>query len=271
MITPIPNVNPIPVGKGVTVQGKALPNSDVIVKNRGVEYGGKADDKGIFSIPVPEILVNDVVEIFVKAPSTAVVSYTTSEAVSVQAQSSSSEATVNKDTPKTTESETTSDINDTIYTPEQMGVRTAQEFAAAVVVEKGMLTENSIEQLARLAEINTAANVVTLGSYVANSTSSYDQTAYRAGNTFYTMGSAGWDAIMDKLQELGVDSSEQFNEMWKINQKFLDNQIVKGKIFEYTVNPNNLDFKSYGYKEYTYLVENGYRLIQANERFKMVK
>ena len=271
VITPIPNVNPIPVGKGVTVQGKALPNSDVIVKNRGVEYGGKADDKGIFSIPVPEILVNDVVEIFVKAPSTAVVSYTTSEAVSVQAQSSSSEATVNKDTPKTTESETTSDINDTIYTPEQMGVRTAQEFAAAVVVENGMLTENSIEQLARLAEINTAANVVTLGSYVANSTSSYDQTAYRAGNTFYTMGSAGWDAIMDKLQELGVDSSEQFNEMWKINQKFLDNQIVKGKIFEYTVNPNNLDFKSYGYKEYTYLVENGYRLIQANERFKMVK
>lgn len=271
VITPIPNVNPIPVGKGVTVQGKALPNSDVIVKNRGVEYGGKADDKGIFSIPVPEILVNDVVEIFVKAPSTAVVSYTTSEAVSVQAQSSSSEATVNKDTPKTTESETTSDINDTIYTPEQMGVRTAQEFAAAVVVENGMLTEDSIEQLARLAEINTAANVVTLGSYVANSTSSYDQTAYRAGNTFYTMGSAGWDAIMDKLQELGVDSSEQFNEMWKINQKFLDNQIVKGKIFEYTVNPNNLDFKSYGYKEYTYLVENGYRLIQANERFKMVK
>ena len=271
VITPIPNVNPIPVGKGVTVQGKALPNSDVIVKNRGVEYGGKADDKGIFSIPVPEILVNDVVEIFVKAPSTAVVSYTTSEAVSVQAQSSSSEATVNKDTPKTTESETTSDINDTIYTPEQMGVRTAQEFAAAVVVENGLLTEDSIEQLARLAEINTAANVVTLGSYVANSTSSYDQTAYRAGNTFYTMGSAGWDAIMDKLQELGVDSSEQFNEMWKINQKFLDNQIVKGKIFEYTVNPNNLDFKSYGYKEYTYLVENGYRLIQANERFKMVK
>ena len=98
VVTPLPNVDPIPVGKGVTVQGKALPNSDVTVKNRGIEYGGKADDKGIFSIPVPEILVNDVVEIFVKAPSTAVISYTTSEAVSVQAQSSSSEATVNKDT-----------------------------------------------------------------------------------------------------------------------------------------------------------------------------
>ena len=189
----------------------------------------------------------------------------------MQAQLSSSEATVNKDTPKTNESETTSDINDTVYTPEQMGVRTAQEFAAAVVVENGMLTEESIEQLARLAEINTAANVVTLGSYVANSTSSYDQTAYRAGNTFYTMGSAGWDAIMDKLQELGVDSSEQFNEMWKINQKFLDNQIVKGKIFEYTVNPEELESYTYGFKEYKYLENNGYHLIEANERFKMVK
>ena len=271
VVTPLPNVAPIPVGKGVTVQGKALPNSDVTVKNRGIEYGGKADDKGIFSIPVPEILVNDVVEIFVKAPSTAVISYTTSEAVSVQAQSSSSEATVNKDTPKTNESETTSDINDTIYTPEQMGVRTAQEFAAAVVVENGMLTEESIEQLARLAEINAAANVVTLGSYVANSTSSYDQTAYRAGNTFYTMGSAGWDAIMDKLQELGVDSSEQFNEMWKINQKFLDNQIVKEKTFEFTVNPTTLREDKFGYLEYTYLFNHGYHLVELNERFKMVK
>lgn len=271
VVTPLPNVDPIPVGKGVTVQGKALPNSDVTVKNRGIEYGGKADDKGIFSIPVPEILVNDVVEIFVKAPSTAVISYTTSEAVSVQAQSSSSEATVNKDTPKTNESETTSDINDTIYTPEQMGVRTAQEFAAAVVVENGMLTEESIEQLARLAEINAAANVVTLGSYVANSTSSYDQTAYRAGNTFYTMGSAGWDAIMDKLQELGVDSSEQFNEMWKINQKFLDNQIVKEKTFEFTVNPTTIPEYKYGHQEFEYLQNNGYHLVELNGRFKMVK
>ena len=272
VITPIPNVNPIPVGKGVTVQGKALPNSDVIVKNRGVDYGGKANDKGIFSIPVPEILVNDVVEIFVKAPSTAVISYTTSEAVSVQAQLSSSEATVNKDTPKTNESETTSDINDTVYTPEQMGVRAAQEFAAAVVVENGMLTEESIEQLARLAEINAAANVVTLGSYVANSTSSYDQTAYRAGNTFYTMGSAGWDAIMDELIKNGiVDNVKQNEEMWKINQKFLDNQIVKGKIFEFTVNPTTIPRKKYGYQEFEYLQNNGYHLVELNERFKMVK
>ena len=272
VVTPLPNVDPIPVGKGVTVQGKALPNSDVTVKNRGIEYGGKADDKGIFSIPVPEILVNDVVEIFVKAPSTAVISYTTSEAVSVQAQSSSSEATVNKDTPKTNESETTSDINDTIYTPEQMGVRTAQEFAAAVVVENGMLTEESIEQLARLAEINAAANVVTLGSYVANSTSSYDQTAYRAGNTFYTMGSAGWDTIKNELIKNGiVDNVKQNEEMWKINQKFLDNQIVKGKTFEFTVNPTTIPRQKYGYQEFEYLQNNGYHLVELNGRFKMVK
>ena len=76
---------------------------------------------------------------------------------------------------------------------------------------------------------------------------------------------------MDKLQELGVDSSEQFNEMWKINQKFLDNQIVKGKIFEYTVNPEELESYTYGFKEYKYLENNGYHLIEANERFKMVK
>ena len=84
-ITPIPNVSPIPVGKGVSVQGKTLPHSDVIIKNKGVEFKGKADEKGIFSIPVPEVTLKDVLEIFVKAPSTAVISYSMSESFKLQA------------------------------------------------------------------------------------------------------------------------------------------------------------------------------------------
>lgn len=86
------------------------------------------------------------------------------------------------------------------------------------------------------------------------------------------MGSAGWDAIMDELIKNGiVDNVKQNEEMWKINQKFLDNQIVKGKIFEFTVNPTTIPRKKYGYQEFEYLQNNGYHLVELNERFKMVK
>ncbi|MDG4977697.1 hypothetical protein, partial [Lactococcus lactis] len=101
---------------------------------------------------------------------------------------------------------------------------------------------------------------------------SYDQTAFRAGNTFFSMGSKGWDAIVKKINEAGiVKQVDVDNEMWRINQKFLDNQIRQGKNFEFTTNPESLKPGSFGEKEYNYLKEMKYNLDNSNGKWVMKK
>lgn len=247
VVTPFPTIKPIPIGKGVFVQGETLPYSDVIIKNKGLEFKGKADDKGIFSIPVNEISLEDILEIFVIAPSTATISYTSSESISISG----------------------SIPNTTIYTEAEMGIKESKAFENAIEISNGSLTLTSIDQLARLAEINSSAKVVTLGSYVHNSTTSYDQTAYRADNTFFSMGSEGWNTIVKKLEEAGI--TEIGNEMWRINEKFLENQIGAEKSFEFTLDPNTLVKESFGYREYNYLMNQGYQLQHLNNLWKVAK
>lgn len=91
MITPIPNVNPIPVGKGVTVQGKTLPNSDVIIKNKGISYKGKAGNDGVFSIPIGEVGIEDILEIFSTAPKINNILYTQSDGIKVSPRGTKNE------------------------------------------------------------------------------------------------------------------------------------------------------------------------------------
>ncbi len=247
VVTPFPTIKPIPIGKGVFVQGETLPYSDVIIKNKGLEFKGQADDKGIFSIPLNEITLEDVLEIFVIAPSTATISYTSSESLSISG----------------------SIPNTTIYTEAEMGIKESKAFENAIEISNGSLTLTSIDQLARLAEINSSAKVVTLGSYVHNSTTSYDQTAYRADNTFFSMGSEGWNTIVKKLEEAGI--TEIGNEMWRINEKFLENQIGAEKSFEFTLDPNTLVKESFGYREYNYLMNQGYQLQHLDNLWKVAK
>lgn len=79
------------------------------------------------------------------------------------------------------------------------------------------------------------------------------------------MGKSGWDNIVNKLKEAGITNQDDINaELWRINQNFLDKQIAKSKIFEYTKNPAELEFNSFGYKEYKYLQEKGYQFHESN-------
>lgn len=132
-----------------------------------------------------------------------------------------------------------------------------------------------VNQLSRLAEISGKTTVVTLGSFVplkvgSDKAQSYDQTGFRAGNTFFSMGSKGWNAIVKKLNEAAiVDPDEVNDEMWRINQRFLDNQIRQGKSFEFTTDPKTLDERSFGKMEYDYLKEMKYNLDNSNGKWVM--
>ena len=46
---------------------------------------------------------------------------------------------------------------------------------------------------------------------------------------------------------------------------------LKEKTFEFTVDPTTIPEYKYGYQEFEYLQNNGYHLVELNERFKMVK
>ena len=86
------------------------------------------------------------------------------------------------------------------------------------------------------------------------------------------MGSKGWDAIVKKLNEAGiVKQVDVENEMWRINQRFLDNQIRQGKSFEFTKDPESLPKRSFGEREYNYLKEMKYNLDNSNGKWVMKK
>jgi hypothetical protein len=191
------------------------------------------------------VSLNDVLEIFVTAPSTPTITYLASQPIQVQA---------------------TGPAEIPVYTAEQMGVRAGQSFTDAVEVENNSLTDPSVNNLESLAELNPDAQTVTLGPYTGETAvDSYDQIAYRAGNTFYSMGKSGWDNIVNKLIEAGITNQDDINaELWRINQNFLDKQIAKDKIFEFTVNPSDIDRTKFAYKEYLYLKEKGYQFHESN-------
>lgn len=60
-------------------------------------------------------------------------------------------------------------------------------------------------------------------------------------------------------------------QMWKVNEKYLDNRIQAGSDFEFTSNPAKLVLKSYGYRELQHLRKNGYHLVHENEIWIMIQ
>lgn len=78
--TPFPRVNPIGVGKGVSVTGTTLPHAKVVVTlPNGSRRTGTADAKGVFKIPVGTVSALDNLEIFVIGPNSKTTSYTKSK------------------------------------------------------------------------------------------------------------------------------------------------------------------------------------------------
>ncbi|WP_354630977.1 hypothetical protein [Levilactobacillus brevis] len=78
--TPFPRVNPVGVGKGVSVTGTTLPHAKVVVTlPNGSRRTGTADAKGIFKIPVGTVSALDNLEIFVTGKNNSTTSYTKSK------------------------------------------------------------------------------------------------------------------------------------------------------------------------------------------------
>ncbi|WP_332380070.1 hypothetical protein [Lactococcus cremoris] len=83
LITPIPRIEPFSVGDGIIIEGTTVPYSEILIKNKGIEYKGQADDKGIFKIPLKEVTKEDAFEILVTAPNNGSISYSQSESIKV--------------------------------------------------------------------------------------------------------------------------------------------------------------------------------------------
>lgn len=113
------------------------------------------------------------------------------------------------------------------------------------------LIGHRITQLADRATHNPDAPLVVLGKYVAGSTSSYEQVARAKGATFFELPGNSWD---NAVQQLGAEK------MWSINREFLDSQIAKGKVFEFTTDPRLANVDSFTGMEFAHLQNNGYRI-----------
>jgi hypothetical protein len=135
----------------------------------------------------------------------------------------------------------------------QIPIPSAEEFLQAVEIENGHLTEASIEKLANLATINSEAGTVTLGRFAEN----YDVAGFSSGNTIFDMGEEGWNTVVQELNEAGMTENEVTDEMWKINQQVIDNQISAGKAFEFTSDPRLADSGTYTGKEFDEILNSG--------------
>jgi len=50
------------------------------------------------------------------------------------------------------------------------------------------------------------------------------------------------------------------DQLWRVNQEFLDKQITEGKTFYFTKDPATFTFDSYSYMERQYLLSNSYTI-----------
>lgn len=120
-----------------------------------------------------------------------------------------------------------------------------------------------ITQLADRATNNPDAPLVVLGKYVPGNSSSYEQLARAKGATFFELPGNSWD---NAVEQLGAER------MWSINREFLDAQIAKGKIFEFTADPRLAKVDSFTGMEFAHLQSNGYRIVvDAKGAFYAVK
>jgi signal transduction histidine kinase len=102
------------------------------------------------------------------------------------------------------------------------------------------------------------SNVAVLGKYIKGSASSYDQVAEALKYTYFQMPEATWNKL----------AAEYGDDMWLINQQFLQQQIDAGKSFLLTHNPFN-QTGSYA-RELQYLSDAGYKIIQSGDYWRAV-
>jgi hypothetical protein len=106
-------------------------------------------------------------------------------------------------------------------------------------------------QLASRATRNPDSEVVVLGKYIQGSSNSYEKVAQAKGATYFEIPERTWD---NAVLQLGSDR------MWAVNREFLDSQIAKGKMFEFTADPRLAKSDSFTALELDHLLKQGYQL-----------
>jgi hypothetical protein len=94
-------------------------------------------------------------------------------------------------------------------------------------------------KLAKFATHNNSSNKVGLGKYIKGSPNSYETLSRKYGYTYYEMKTKYWNKM---AQTLG-------DNVWKVNQAFLDQQLALGKSFVML----STDYSGYYLQELLYL------------------
>jgi hypothetical protein len=113
------------------------------------------------------------------------------------------------------------------------------------------VADGAADETAAMAAVNPGSDKLVLGTWERNDPRSYEQVAHAAGATYFDMGEA-YDQIYAILKRTvgkgGADAA-----MWKINQRFLDQQLAQGKTVYFTVDPRTIVRWRATYKEWTYI------------------
>ena len=94
-------------------------------------------------------------------------------------------------------------------------------------------------KLAKFGTHNKGGRKVGLGKYIKDSPNSYEVLSKKYGYTYYDIGNKYWDKMYSTLQ----------GDVWKVNQAFLDQQLMLGKTFV----PLSSDYSGYYLMELIYL------------------
>ena len=94
-------------------------------------------------------------------------------------------------------------------------------------------------KLAKFGTHNKGGKKVGLGKYIKDSPNSYEVLSKKYGYTYYDIGNKYWDKMYSSLQ----------GDVWKVNQAFLDQQLMLGKTFV----PLSSDYSGYYLMELIYL------------------
>ncbi|MDR2973253.1 MAG: hypothetical protein LBV00_00870 [Propionibacteriaceae bacterium] len=122
------------------------------------------------------------------------------------------------------------------------GIPSISRFVGAVELDgAGCLTSSSVRVIATLSTQNPGSDIVVFGKWGKGSAESYEQVALRSDATYFDMGEA-FNEIKAKLP-LSDDAARE--EMWRINQQFLDDQIKQGKTFVFTEDPRGASKVAY--------------------------
>ena len=120
-------------------------------------------------------------------------------------------------------------------------------------------TTQQIDEFVILATKNPNTNKVMLGMYIENNPLSYHIRASSEGYTFFQL--EEWGVIYKQV-------ANNYDEMWRINKKFLDDQIAAGKKIYFSHDPNTASTQGL-IREINYLKEKGYSNIIELETGKL--